>query len=122
MSYFLNSKLCPEIAHYILHRDFGDLPLDMLPDNWLSNAIGEHFLELFFPKLPPVPEEADQDDLDTVTPSYGDPDDILTKMLLGDVEGIIKDISVTSAPYRIIHMDNGIVVFPCILIDTQGVF
>ena len=126
MSYFLNSKLCPEIADYILQRDFCDVPVEALPNDWLELALSKHFVDLFFPVQPLTVEETEslKDDPDDLAPAemiYTDPDETLTKMLLGDVNETIKNVTVSSAPYRIIQMENGYAVFPCIIVDTRGV-
>lgn len=125
MSYFLNSKLCPEIAHHILQRDFSDVPVDSLPEDWLAKAISTHLISVFFPKASELTDEEsllllDEHSEDEIPSELSviDPDEELTKMLLGDISGTIYDIEITSAPYRIIHLDDGVAIFPVILIKS----
>lgn len=123
MSFLLTNSRPQEVALYLLHRDYPDTPAETLPEGWLFDALDEHFQRLFNPDYVPVLKDEEEDIL--VENLFQDPDEVLTKMLLGEVnesDGNITHVEVLPAPFRFVHIETQVFVFPCILIDIYGAF
>lgn len=121
MLYILNCRHVDEIAAYLYARDHKDVPVETLNHDWLMNSVGEHIGSLFTFNPSDVPEEEEAGDFFHRL-VLEEPDEYLTEMLLGGVDGLIRDIEVSASPYRIARVDSHPVAFPCIFVDLYGEF
>ncbi|ASU03892.1 hypothetical protein JOAD_23 [Erwinia phage vB_EamM_Joad] len=122
MSYLLTNSRPQDVALYLLYRDHPDTPPEFLPEGWLFDALDNHFQRLFNPYYGNDPD--DEHEL-TAENIFQDPDETLTKMLLGEVnegDGNITYAEVSPAPFRFVHIETQAFVFPCIFVDIYGAF